>query len=534
MSASRLRTAAFGATLLLIAGFAALFRLPDLGNRPMHGDEAVHAYKLQQLRSGEGYRYDPHEYHGPTLNYLTLPALCTSGVRDPGEISEWMLRVVPALAGIALIPLLALVRDGLGRRATLLAALLTALSPAFCFYSRYYIQEMLLVCFTLLTLAAIWRFLRSGGIGWAILAGAGAGLMHATKETCIIALAGLALFAVVAAALLFRSAPDSPARRAWPRGLAAAAVAGLCVSVAWFSSFGANWRGPLDSILTYATYFERAGERGLHDHPWWYYLRLLLLTSYHRGPVWTEAPILALALLATAALCRNGLRSKRNDKDAAPSTPTTAFGLGVVAFTLVTTVVYAALPYKTPWCLLGFWHGWILLAAIGGVWLLAIARSSQLVELALPTAGAVLVAGLLLLAGRARDACFPRYFHMYNPYVYAHPLRQVVEIEALSERLRLAAPGQPRLHVFHENPWPLPWYLRRWSSSGWWESPPDGPLDADLILVDSRLLADVAPRLTNRYVTSFLGLRPDETLAVLVEYDLHTRSLPRAETEGEP
>ena len=58
--------------ILLAAVVAAAFRLPGLEQRPMHGDEAVNAFKLGETLERRGYEYDPHEYHGPTLNYLAL------------------------------------------------------------------------------------------------------------------------------------------------------------------------------------------------------------------------------------------------------------------------------------------------------------------------------------------------------------------------------------------------------------------------------------------------------------------------------
>ena len=58
----------FFGLILLITVMALALRLPGLANRPMHGDEAVNAVKIGEQIEGKGYRNDPHEYHGPTLN----------------------------------------------------------------------------------------------------------------------------------------------------------------------------------------------------------------------------------------------------------------------------------------------------------------------------------------------------------------------------------------------------------------------------------------------------------------------------------
>ena len=56
----------------LVLGLACITRLLNLDTRPMHGDEAVHAIKFGSLLEQGSYTYDPDEYHGPTLNYLSL------------------------------------------------------------------------------------------------------------------------------------------------------------------------------------------------------------------------------------------------------------------------------------------------------------------------------------------------------------------------------------------------------------------------------------------------------------------------------
>src|SRR5205807_133244 len=94
-----------------------------------------------------------------------------------------------ALLGAAMVPLLLLLGDGLGRRATAAAALLTAVSPAFVFYSRTFIQEVPLVFFTLAALGCAWRYRQSGRLAWLAAAAVCAGLMLATKETALLTFA---------------------------------------------------------------------------------------------------------------------------------------------------------------------------------------------------------------------------------------------------------------------------------------------------------------------------------------------------------
>ncbi|MCP4376606.1 MAG: phospholipid carrier-dependent glycosyltransferase, partial [bacterium] len=167
-----------GVMILIVAGAAAV-RLSHLGNRPMHTDEAVHAAKFGALLERGEYAYDAHEFHGPSLNYLTIPIARLGGAETLAQTTEFHLRVLPAICGIMLVAGLWLLRDALGCGAVLCGALLTAISPSMIFYSRYYIQEMLLVCFTFFAVAALWRAAKCGAItriAWLVLGGACVGL----------------------------------------------------------------------------------------------------------------------------------------------------------------------------------------------------------------------------------------------------------------------------------------------------------------------------------------------------------------------
>ena len=56
-----------GAVILLIAAF---LRLYDLNLVPLHHDEGVNGNFLVRLVREGAYRYDPANYHGPTLYYF--------------------------------------------------------------------------------------------------------------------------------------------------------------------------------------------------------------------------------------------------------------------------------------------------------------------------------------------------------------------------------------------------------------------------------------------------------------------------------
>ena len=91
------------ALLILIAGVGLTLRWVSLKEKPVHADEAVHAYKLGELLEGEGYEYDPWEYHGPTLNYLSLPVALLWGQDSFADLGKAAIRLIPVLCGILLV-----------------------------------------------------------------------------------------------------------------------------------------------------------------------------------------------------------------------------------------------------------------------------------------------------------------------------------------------------------------------------------------------------------------------------------------------
>jgi len=500
-------------SLLFLLLFLLTFwlRCPRLAERPMHNDEAVNAIKFGQLWEGAGYKYDPNEHHGPTLYYGTLALSKLTGAPDFQHFTETRLRLLTVLCGAGLVLFLPLLFDGLGCRAMLWAALLTAVSPAMVFYSRYYIHEMLLVLFSLLAIAAGWRYWRTRRIGWALLSGAGLGLMYATKETFPLTVAagaaalGLNQFwnrRLDASGLPVRA----PRLNYWH--LAAAAGIGLLIGVVLFSSFLSNFPGVLDSVRTYRAWLRRAGGDSAHIHAWNFYFERLLWFHQPRGPFWTEAIILALALLGGAAsFCRKGL----GDANA-------SFGRFLALYTCLLTAAYTFIAYKTPWCALNFWHGAILLGGLGAAVLI---RSAK--QLGRRIAWAVLVlAGAAHLGWQAVRASQSYAADPRNPYVYAQTSPDILNLAQILQSLAAAQPDGHQMPIKVMAPendyWPLPWYLRQFTRTGWWDRIPAEPF-APVMIVSAKFRAGLDEQKTHLMV-HYYALRPQVLFELYVQTDL--------------
>ena len=498
---------------LLVVGIAVALRLPGLDTRPMHNDEAVNAIKFGQLWEHGQYKYDPNEHHGPTLIYATLAQARLTGAPGFDRLSEARLRMVTVVFGVGLILLLPLLTDGLGRNGVLWAALFTAVSPAFVFYSDYFIHEALLVFFTLLALGAGWRYWRSRKIGWALLAGVGFGLMDATKETFVIALAA-AVFAVVLNQIWNRlidaSGPPVRAERLKTGHMVALLGAWGAVAFLLFSSFFTNPSGPLDSLRTYVPWLNRAEGNSPHLHPWFFYFHRLLFFHPGKGPVWSEALILCLALVGAIA----GFRRRQLDGAQASLIRFLAF------YTLGLSAFYSFLAYKTPWCLMGFWHGAILLAGVGAAVLLRAVGRPEL-------RAAVCV---LVLAGAAHlgweawalDTKYPA--DQRNPYVYAQTSPDILNLVSKVESIAAVTPHPDQLVIKvmapEEDYWPLPWYLRRFPNVGWWNEVPADPY-SPIMIVSAKLHAGLDEKKTHLMV-GYFQLRPNVFFELYVEKQLWT------------
>jgi uncharacterized protein (TIGR03663 family) len=519
-------TKAFRGLFLIALAGALAIRFVRLDVRPMHHDEANQAVKFGALLERGEYRFDPQDHHGPTLYYLTLPAARAAGARTLAGLDETTLRAVPALFGAGLLLIFLLLAGGISREAALAAAALAAVSPALTYYSRFYIQETLLVFFLAALIGAGWRYARTRSAGWAVAAGITAGLTAATKETGFVLFAGLAgAFGIV---VLLERAVSRHGRvvadgEAWVWRdhrvkmpavfhIALFLAAAAAVAVLFYSSFFRHPGGLADAVRAIGVSLARAGEPGVHAQPWSYYLQLLAWNRSASGPVWSESYLLFLA--AAGAIAAFG---REAGHDASPR-----FARFILFFTLITAAAFSLVPYKTPWNVLPFYLGLVLLAGNGVALLLKIGRSKVVKIVVL----ALLLPGFVNLAVQAYRADFVDHSSPANPYAYAPTSPDLLRLVAAVDRTAAASPSKKDIFIKVVAPpdetWPLPWYLRAYGRVGYWTSPAAalafaGPGEPAVIITSAGFAEEIGAALGGAYEQAFYGLRPEVPLCLFTK-----------------
>jgi len=559
---------AFAGLFLLIIVGGASFRLVDLGVRPMHHDEANQAVKFGVLLEKGEYRYDRADHHGPSLYYLSLPFARALGERTLAELDERTLRLVPAVFGLGTVVLLLLFVPLMGRERALWGALGLAVSPVMVYFSRFYIQETLLFFFLTGFSAAVWQYRKKPSYGWAIAAGFFAGMMYSTKETSVIA------FGAIAAAFLLTRLTTGTEKRGYgaprkqdrpertresgnpdaqksqensnqepgpekgsaykpqiPGGrqrtalrwahLALGVGTAAFIAVLFFTSFFQNPRGFIDSILSFKVYFAKAGDAGFHVYPWSYYLKMLSFSKTGSGPVWSEALILILAVAGIIAAFR--LRPERpSSKLWRPNEGDRSFLIFVSFYAVISTAAFSLIPYKTPWNVLPFYFGFILLAGNGAMALLRAfkSRTGRAAVLVL------LAAGFAHLGAQARRAALVYPADPRNPYVYAQTGPGFMKLVRKVEDLAAVHPDRDKMFIQvvagpYET-WPLPWYLRRFERVGYWTdaagAPSPGP--AAVLITDAEQAGRLESLINISYQSEYYELRPNVFLVLHVHNDL--------------
>ncbi|MBA2379166.1 MAG: glycosyltransferase family 39 protein [Blastocatellia bacterium] len=558
----------------LVVAVAAFLRFFWLELKPLHHDEGVNGFFLTTLFREGIYRYDPSNYHGPTLYYISLAFAKWFGLETVP------VRLSTAIFGVLMVVLALFLSRYIGRTGALFAALFLSLSPGMVFISRYFIHEIFFVFLALaFALAAVYFIDREKAgpfaYGWLallmlisfypttlnlaaaagedsdltyyfvaglllvvslvliglvirmlgawsegrpvylILASASAALMFATKETAFITLGTMAI--AVGCVWIWRQMYPKMVgplgedeRSTWP--------------LTWANFSEALGTG-IDRVLALLA----AGFAFV-------YLNVLFFTSYfsysegfqkafEAYAIWTETGSSDHTQNGPWAYLKWGMELEAPIFILAGVGVVIAFVLGRHRFALFTALwgvgllmAYSIIPYKTPWLMLSFL---LPMCIIAGYAINEIAAAGQ--REAKWIAAILGIGASVVLAYQTYDLNFIRYDDNGAAYVYAHTRREfhdlIGEIERFSE---LSGKGNDAaVDVISSDYWPMVWYTKDRPRVVFHGRPVE-PRGSEMIVAKKgQQDAEVIRRYSAQYayVASY-GLRPGVDLILLVRKDL--------------
>ena len=495
----------FAIAAILIASSGALLRFLWLGLKPFHHDEGVNGFFLVRLAREGFYRYDPANYHGPDLYYISLFVTNIIGLDDIGT------RSTVAIFGVMTIIAAFWLRDHLGDLGALIAAGFIAISPGMVYISRYFIHEMLFVFFSLTIPIGVLLFIerrRAGIVAQGLLAVV-LGIVLLPTQTIIVQsilgtesylAQGVRIVTSIAVAFLVLVLVKKMA--AWKDGspihiiLSAVSVCLLfatketgfitvgtmilaCVSVVvWEKISGRrsiagdspSWRSFVDAfgtrserrriigiclgltaalwILLFSSFF--TNWQGLIDSVTAYAFWTMTGTDAHRNGFWAylnwmweiETPLIIIATLGVIPT----LVRQRN-----------RFVVFAAFWAMGISLAYSIIPYKTPWLMVSFV---LPMTLVVGHTISELLRSRFLSVRALGLL--VLVLATWLAGWQTWNLNFVHFDNQRMPYVYAHTERSFDDMVEKIEELDADLGGKKDLSIsiVSSEYWPLPWTLR--------------------------------------------------------------------------
>lgn len=561
------------ASCVLITGVATVLRFIWLDLKPLHHDEGVNGWFLTNLFRDGVYKYDPANYHGPTLYYIALAFVEVFG------LNTWSIRSSVAIWGVLTVVLAFFLRRYIGRAGSLFAALFIALSPGMVFISRYFIHEMFFVFLSLGVVVSIVFFIerrRAGpfAVGWLALIllvcflpstlNLGA-IMVDTKSNAI--WVWRIVFFAVEAALVFLVIRML---LAWNEGrpvyflLASACVSLLfatketafitlgtlliaCICVWAWQRVYAGRSNVLDHNiddcdLTWRNFRQAFGSRGdtmlllAAAALVFVYIFILFFSSFFTYAGGIKGAIEAYAIWSktgskdhtqngTWAYLRWGMRIE------APIMILSAVGTLIAllkarhrfaifaafwAFGLF--AAYTLIPYKTPWLAISFL---LPMCIVGGYAINELVTTRN--QLAKSAGFALAIAASAVLAYQTYQINFVRYDDEDVPYVYAHTKREFLDLMKQIDRFaqKSGKGNDAKVQIVSPDYWPMVWYLRDYPNATFHGRMADADGAEMIVAKKGEQDGEVMRRFPAEYLyVGTYALRPGVDLVLLVRRDL--------------
>lgn len=481
---------------------AAYLRFHDLGDRPMHADEATGA-RIAATRMDTGkYLFNPVHYHGPTLSATTVAWSWITAETSWEDLSAISIRQVTAFFGLLTVAVPLLWIRIIGKGPALAAAALLATSPLLVYYSRMYIHESLLAFSGLLAITmAVSAWIEQKRIYWAI-AGVCLGLMAATKETFAISIVAWCM-AFTATAWILRNhfSLGTISREKWLTPVSWMLPIAALTTILLYTDGFRNLQALADMVRTFFVYETVPG----HDKPFQYYFNMLILPQGSIRLFWWEGGIALLGVLTLfAAWWKRDSGAKPEQRFLVP------FLAGSVIFHML---IYSLIHYKTPWLMVFPWIQACLLAAMLFTEFHRLKRSRKAVLISL-------MAGLLALQSWQCLAASGRFANdQRNPYAYVPTSADVPRLADWLVELGNAVSPQSLepIAVVGQSYWPLPWYLRSFKEVGYWSTLEDSMTNLPVILVMPEQFGPAELALRSSHVALPRGLRQETPMILYLD-----------------
>lgn len=557
----------------VVTALAATLRFIALDLKPFHHDEGVNGFFLTTLFRDGVYKYDPANYHGPTLYYIALAFAKVFGLETVP------VRASVAVWGVLTVVLCFYLRSYIGKTGSLFAGLFVAISPGMVFISRYFIHEIFFVFLSLAIVVSVMYFLeqkKAGiiAIGWMTLI-----LLTCFLPSTLTLASSIAgenttglwlmriLFFIVEATLVFFVVRML---LGWNEGrpvyflLSAACLALLfatketafitvgtmviaCVCVwIWRKIYrrtdeieGEEIR---DADLTWKNFITALGhgpDRVLlivAAAALVIYLIVLFFSSfftyadgvkgfYEAYMIWTRTGSKDHTQNGTWAYLRWGMKLEGPIFVLSVLGTIVAFVKSRHRFAIFTALwafglfaAYTLIPYKTPWLALSFLLPMCIVAgyAIGQF---ANGKSN---EARFAAFGLGLLAACVM-AYQTYDLNFVRYDDDKMPYVYAHTRRDFLDMmRSIDHYAQKSGKGkEAQIEVVSPDYWPMVWYTKDYSHANYWGHVVDVK-DSEMIVAKKDEQDDeVIRKFSSRYdYAGSWDLRPGVELMLLVRKDI--------------
>ncbi len=395
-------------TIILLA-IVSRFAFLDL--RPLHHDEGVNYFFAESIVSGEGWRYNPVNYHGPFYFFILALSFLIFG------IGEFSLRFPAAVFGV-LICILPLFLH-LEKKEKIFACLFLLVSPSLFYYSRYSIHEGSFVFFSIISIYFFSLILEKKSLNYLPYFAGAIALLFTIKETIIILL--LVFFAL----LIFnwRSVKGINYRDNFVIILFSLFIF-VFIYVLFFTSFFSNIGGLRDSFSAFMPWVDRGITEIGHDKVFYYYLELLV----HYG-----LPLVILGII--------GLYFCYMEKR--------IFANSLFFWFILIFITYSFIPYKTPWLIINISAPLCLLSAIS---------MQRIWKWNGKIAFVILIVSITYLGTYAFYLNFINYSGEENKFAYVHTGKDIFNLVGKIDEIYKE--GDKILIVSEENEyWPLPFYL---------------------------------------------------------------------------